>query len=577
MFKPDNEAYLPPPTVIEPPVSVPWYTCDPSEFPRRWKYVKRAQKLAQLRRLSTSQGEPDTAPQGELEHPKDTDSPQHNDQGQDQAVQGVSDNSVQGAKKSWASIIKSKTSAPKSGRKVDKSADEAHKGGGDSTVQESTPTSVLASSSSSPAAVNVAPAPGGSTATAVGGGRLALGRVIEEQMASPEELSYYDPTVHTRHEPRGLINTGNLCFMNSVLQVLIHCTPFYRMIEHIGQRAAFTLRSETPILDGLVDFTREFNQRPSSPSADGNFTPVEEAAAAAAGALPVAPFVPESFYRVLTSQARFSHLERGRQEDAQEFLGYLLEELHEECWRAINSKKDGEGEYGSASGSSSPRVSEGSEWVQVTKKKYNTRYSGTVGMETPITRMFGGQFESVLRVPTQSKPSITYDPFQHVQLDISDPKVQSIEDAFRLMSTAESIPYRTSQGTTVNATKQVFLNKLPPVLIVHLKRFVYAGNESRKLAKHIGYGTHLDIPPECMSTSTQPVPVSYSLFAVVYHHGASATAGHYTVDVKGGPHGERDKWTNIDDIMIQSIDQVGQGADSHKTAYLLFYVRNANV
>jgi len=52
---------------------------------------------------------------------------------------------------------------------------------------------------------------------------------------------------------------------------------------------------------------------------------------------------------------------------------------------------------------------------------------------------------------------------------------------------------------TQDATKQFTLDELPPVLILHLKRFLYDEHVgSQKCTKKIGYGTHLRIDERIM-------------------------------------------------------------------------------
>src|ERR1700730_16203833 len=60
---------------------------------------------------------------------------------------------------------------------------------------------------------------------------------------------------------------------------------------------------------------------------------------------------PEYVYSAIRELPRFRDMHRGHQQDAQEFLGFLLEELHEECAHAM---KSGSSVNSITSGTSSP-------------------------------------------------------------------------------------------------------------------------------------------------------------------------------------------------------------------------------
>ncbi|KAF8923356.1 hypothetical protein BGZ58_003043 [Dissophora ornata] len=320
-------------------------------------------------------------------------------------------------------------------------------------------------------------------------------------------------------QPRGLVNNGNMCFINA-----------------IGKHVAHKFKSTTPLVDSLIMFFNEFNVSKKDQADYGQ------------------PFVPEYVYDALRGLKSFNYM-RGRQEDCQEFLGFLLDGLHEEFFAAMKEKPLGSDVDGAPDHDDSESGVSEDEWMEVTGPKNKASYTrSTHFAETPISCIFSGQLRSILRIPAQ-KDSVTLEPFQSMQLDLTPDNVYTIEDALRNSTIPEVLDGFTSSekgGVTVEATKKIFIEHVPPVLVLHLKRFIYKDGGTQKLHKEVGYKATLNLQPDIISPSRRPPnAIPYKLFGVVYHHGRTAAGGHYTCDVLR----QNDEWLHIDDTNIAVINE----------------------
>ncbi|XP_072836923.2 ubiquitin carboxyl-terminal hydrolase 10 isoform X2 [Pogona vitticeps] len=383
-------------------------------------------------------------------------------------------------------------------------------------------------------------------------------------------------------QPRGLINKGNWCYINATLQALVACPPMYHLMKSIpmyskSQRPC----TSTPMIDSFVRLMNEFTNMPVPPKAKQALGDK-----IARDIRPGAAFEPTYIYRLLTV-IKSSLSEKGRQEDAEEYLGFILNGLHEEM---LVLKKLLSPQTEKAAVSNGPETQlvneqeeqeeqgEGSddEWEQVGPRNKSSVTRQADFVQTPITDIFGGHIRSVV-YQQSSKESATLQPFFTLQLDIQSDKIRTVQDALESLVARESVQgYTTKTKQEVEISRRVTLEELPPVLVLHLKRFVYEKTGGcQKLIKNIEYPVDLEISKELLSPGVKSKIFkgqrTYRLFAVVYHHGNSATGGHYTTDVfQIGLNG----WLRIDDQAVKVITQYQVVKPSaERTAYLLYYRR----
>lgn len=364
-------------------------------------------------------------------------------------------------------------------------------------------------------------------------------------------------------EPRGLINTGNMCYMNSVLQVLMFCSPFYDFLDQTSQRVVHSFKSETPLLDAMILFMQEYKILKLAPTNEQLRKIIRGEEIERYGE----PFTPDFVYEAIRQLSRFASMRRGHQQDAEEFLGFMLQSLDDECTHVMNNASQTASQTtGSETTSVDGSADPSGDWLEVGRKQRAavTRSSGS-NTSTPVTKIFGGLLRSEFRVPGL-KDSITTEPYQPLQLDIGSPEIRNVVDALRGLTRPERLQgdFNSPRGKDVTATKQVFIETLPPVLILHLKRFQFdAEGGTTKIWKNVGYPLDLEIPREALSRQTRQslsdgaLP-KYKLISVIYHHGKNASGGHYTADVRRQDGRE---WLRLDDTVLRRLrsEEVAEG------------------
>ena len=123
-----------------------------------------------------------------------------------------------------------------------------------------------------------------------------------------------------------------------------------------------------------------------------------------------------------------------------------------------------------------------------------------------------------------------------------------------------------------NATKQLQLVSLPPILVIQLKRFSQHNDLRYKIETFVDFPIDgLDLTNFLPSSSSQKQDEEYiyDLFAVSNHIGSIYT-GHYTAYARHQT-GDRYQWYKFDDTFVTQMYSTSSIVS--KDAYLLFYVK----
>lgn len=311
----------------------------------------------------------------------------------------------------------------------------------------------------------------------------------------------------------GLFNHGNTCFLNSILQCLLH-TPVLSQIL-LDENLSTTILSKVTNQKTVVRYFHRL---------------VKDFWVGAPGKA-VSPRIITQNIRQIGKQFRPM-----RQEDAHEFLRQLLDTIHEEILKAHNLK-----------------VSD-----------------GKICETTFISRIFGGYLRNELKCPKCPYASRTYNHFQDLSLDLTGNKIKSVQDALAAFVRPEKLGSGNEWKCDgckkkVEATKQMTIFRAPAVLVIHLKRFTY-GNMTGKISRNIIFEESLDVQTTDEDVSTPNKTAKYNLSGVVVHHGSSVHSGHYIAYVKSAS----EQWHLMDDSVVTVTTLRNVLAQQ---AYILFYTR----
>lgn len=336
----------------------------------------------------------------------------------------------------------------------------------------------------------------------------------------------------------GLYNMGNTCFMSATLQCLFH-TPqlsdvFTRenfMAKVNPQNRMGTKGVISAVFSSLMDIVWS-----------GQFSAIR----------------PQRFLNLFADEVNAS-LADGQQHDASEFQIFLLDALHEDTNAVINRVSFEQNYRGG------DHILKDANDFGIKSQKFS--YS-------PVNKIFNLQTVSELRCTTCGESSATFEESSLVSVELlGNDRPCSLADCLRSHFSETRLDGdcrwncpKCKQARP--AVRRTHLWSLPPVLVIHLKRFSLSNGEYVKNTAAVAFEKSNFRPSEYFHPAAPRTNSagSYRLYAVTNHSGR-LNSGHYTATAS---HLRSGKWLRFDD---ESVTQTDIHSIDTKAAYILFYKR----
>ncbi|XP_058016612.1 ubiquitin carboxyl-terminal hydrolase 21 isoform X2 [Ahaetulla prasina] len=338
----------------------------------------------------------------------------------------------------------------------------------------------------------------------------------------------------------GLHNLGNTCFMNAVLQCLSSTKPLrdYCLRREFRQEQPCTLRTQQELTEAFADVIATLWHPDTTEAANpSRFKSV--------------------FQKYVPSFTGYS------QQDAQEFLKFLMDRLHVE----INRK-----------GRKSPCILSDAKWPSVLEEsetlsddeQANQMWKRYLEREdSKIVDLFVGQLKSCLKCQACGYRSTTFEVFCDLSLPIpkkgfAGGKV-SLLDCFKLFTKEEELdsenaPVCDKCRQRTRSTKKLTIQRFPRILVLHLNRFSTTRYSIKKCSVYVDFPLQqLNLKEFASEKAGTPV---YNLYALCNHSG-SVHYGHYTAFCK-----DQSGWRVFNDSRVSPINE-NQVPSSE--GYVLFY------
>lgn len=348
----------------------------------------------------------------------------------------------------------------------------------------------------------------------------------------------FEKEIGTEHFPAnehyfGLVNFGNTCYCNSVLQALYFCRPFRdKVLEYKAKNKKYNRETLLTCLSDL------FHNIATQKKKTGTVAP-------------------KKFIAKLRKENEV--FDNFMQQDAHEFFNYLLNTigdlLNSEKTSGNNTTTTNSGSGGGGGGGGGGGESSGNNWVH---------------------HIFQGTLTNETRCLNCESLSSKDEDFLDLSVDVD--QNTSITQCLKEFSGMETLSsehkyYCENCCSKQEAQKRMRIKKLPMILALHLKRFKYMETQNRhtKLSYRVVFPLELRLFNKTPDVDDK----LYDLVAVVIHCGPGPNRGHYISIVKSFGF-----WLLFDDDIVDKIepsaieDFFGLTSDNQKTnesGYILFY------